>query len=328
MSLHRTSERGAALVTVLWLTMALSVIGLAVASTVRNESERAGNLVDGSRAGFLARGAIERLRHFLRYPPLVPVGAPPPPYVPGQQRMYWSFPGGDVLVEMLPETGKLNINQAPPPLLLAALAATGMPAPAIGPFVNAIVDWRTPMAPGFAPASTFWVRHASFEQIEELLLVPGVTSDLYFGYRDRLPGGEIVDRPGLRDLLSVHGAANALDINAAHPALLRAVGVDPALVAQIVALRQITPIPPDVALRMFPAQLPSGLQLRAGTDAAYTVKATARPRRPDGQLSDYRRTVAALMIYESTLPTQPQQVTIRQWHELAVSEIPWPGEAQ
>lgn len=319
------AERGAALVTVLWLTMALSVIGLAVASTVRNETERAGNLVDGARAGFLARGAIERLRYFLLYPPFAPPNAPPPPYVPGQLRMYWSFPGGDVLVEMLPEAGKLNINQATPELLALGLAASGMPFARIAPFVGAIVDWRTPIAPGFAPASTFWVRHASFEQIEELLLVPGVTTDLYFGYRDRLPGGDVVVRPGLRDLFSVYGGVNQIDVNAAHPALLSAVGADPGLVSRIAAQRRFRPITADEAAQMFPVQLSSGVQLRAGMASAYTVRATARPRLSDGRLSDYRRTVSALMAQETGLPGQPQ-FAIRQWHELATSDAVWPGE--
>lgn len=326
MSHSRKSERGAALVTVLWLTMALSVIGLAVASTVRNEAERAGNLVDGTRAGFLARGAVERLRYLMRFPQYAQPGMPPPPYTPGQQRMHWNLPGGDVIVEMLPESGKLNINQATPELLALGLSASGVPSGAIAPFVAAIVDWRTPMAPGFAPASTFWVRHASFEQIEELLLLPGVTSDLYFGYRDRLPGGQVVTRPGLRDVFSVHGGGGQIDINAADPALLAALGVEPGVAQTIVARRRLAPFSPEEAAQMFPTQLRSGVQPRAGFDAAYTVKATARPRLADGGLSDFRRTVAALMVQESNIPGQPL-LAIRQWHELATSDALWPGEA-
>jgi hypothetical protein len=220
----------------------------------------------------------------------------------------------------------VNINQAAPDLLAAGLAASGMPGPRIAPFTGAILDWRTPIAPGFAPASTFWVRHASLEQIEELLLVPGVTPDLYFGYRDRLPGAGVVVHPGLRDLFSIFGGVNQIDINAAHPSLLLAVGVDPAMVARIVAQRRFSPIGADEAAQMFPTQLRSGIQLRAGVDSAYTVKATARPRLPDGRLSEYRRTVAALMVYQPGVSAQ-QLVTIRQWQEVATSDAAWPGEA-
>ncbi len=326
MSPPRNSNRGAALVTVLWLTAALAVIGFAVAGTVRTEAGRAENLVDGARAGFLARGAIERLRHFLRYPFSPPPGQPPPPFVSGQSRAYWTLPGGDVIIEMLPETGKLSVNQASPELLGLALAATGMPAGRIAPFVNAIVDWRTQLPPGILGASTFWVRHASFEQIEELMLMPGVTTDLFFGYRDRLPGGEVVVRPGLRDVLSVYGSPNSIDLNAAHPALMAAVGIDPETVAGIVKARRLEPLTSPVVRQMFPTALPSGIQPRAGFDGAFTVRATARPRRPDGQLSEYRRTVAALMVYETALLSQPPRLSIRQWYDVATSDALWPGE--
>src|SRR5579859_756131 len=57
---QRPARRGSALLTVLWLTAALSAIGLAVASQVRGETERATTNVDDVKAYFVARGAIER----------------------------------------------------------------------------------------------------------------------------------------------------------------------------------------------------------------------------------------------------------------------------
>src|SRR5438477_164116 len=53
-------RKGSALLTVLWLTAALSAIGLAVANNVRSETERAATNVDDVKAYFIARGAIER----------------------------------------------------------------------------------------------------------------------------------------------------------------------------------------------------------------------------------------------------------------------------
>src|SRR3954447_14235007 len=55
-----TRRSGSALLTVLWLTAALSAIGLAVASNVRGETERAATNVDDVKAYFIARGAVER----------------------------------------------------------------------------------------------------------------------------------------------------------------------------------------------------------------------------------------------------------------------------
>src|ERR1700744_4634315 len=56
----RPARRGSALLTVLWLTAALSAIGLAVANNVRGETERTSTGVDDARDYFIARGAIER----------------------------------------------------------------------------------------------------------------------------------------------------------------------------------------------------------------------------------------------------------------------------
>src|SRR3954467_10565707 len=54
------ARRGSALLMVLWLTAALSAVGLAVANNVRSETERTETNVDAARADFAARGAIER----------------------------------------------------------------------------------------------------------------------------------------------------------------------------------------------------------------------------------------------------------------------------
>src|SRR5579863_2211612 len=54
------ARKGSALLMVLWLSAALSAVGLAVANNVRSETERTETHVDDSRAYFVARGGIER----------------------------------------------------------------------------------------------------------------------------------------------------------------------------------------------------------------------------------------------------------------------------
>ena len=58
------------------------------------------------------------------------------------------------------------------------------------------------------------------------------------------------------------------------------------------------------------------------------MKATARPRLSNGQLSDYRRTVAALLVAEVLPAPQPVRTSVHQWYEVASTDTPWPGEAQ
>lgn len=320
----RKSNRGAALITVLWLTTALAVIGFSVARTVREETQRTENLVDGSRATLLAKGAIERVIYFFLFPRYEIPGQPPPPLATGQQRAYLPMPGGDVVVEILPESGKLGVNSAKPEQLLSLFLAMGIPAQRAQGIAAAIVNWRTPNPQNFQLASTFWIRHASFEQIEELLLVPGITPDLYYGYMERLPGGETVRRPGLRDVLSVYGSDTNLHINSAHPAAMMTIGLSPGDAGFIVSRRQIAPFSMRELTDMVLSNGPANRFLHAGNDSAYTVKATARPRRPDGGLSDYKRTVAALVVFNPVVAGQPVRPSIRQWYEISSTDLPWP----
>ena len=117
----RTGRSGSALLTVLWLTAALSAIGLAVANNVRGETERTSTDVDDTRSYFFARGAIERAAlHILwrgytgrqRPAALLPTT--------GQPVMNLDFPDAQVTVEIIPESAKLNFNSIRPEDLLAA----------------------------------------------------------------------------------------------------------------------------------------------------------------------------------------------------------------
>ena len=54
------TERGSALLAVLWLAAALSAIAFTVATTVRGETERTSTDIDSLRAYYLASGSVER----------------------------------------------------------------------------------------------------------------------------------------------------------------------------------------------------------------------------------------------------------------------------
>ena len=56
----RTSRRGSALLTVMWLSACLAAIALSVSSSVRSETERVEAASNGLRAWYLATGSVER----------------------------------------------------------------------------------------------------------------------------------------------------------------------------------------------------------------------------------------------------------------------------
>jgi general secretion pathway protein K len=284
------SNRGSALLMVLWLTAALSAIGLAVANNVRGETERAGTNVDDVKSYFIARGAIERALLRMQW------GLPF--YTPGVPAMDLDFPTASVHVEIIPETSRLNLNGSRPEELMRLLLALRMPENAASEITAAIVDWRTPDPLHISPFDGFYLamspsflpRHASFVENEELLLVKGITPDLFYG--------SSLDRThaGLRDCVSVYGTTGSIDINTAQPETMQAVGLSPADAVNIVKYRTEHQM---IAARDFGAILqsigPSGQRLGMGGQTMFTLRATARLKQPDGKLSDMRRTVAALV---------------------------------
>ena len=292
--------QGSALLMVLWLTAALSAVGLAVANNVRAETGRTETNVDDARSYFVARGAIERAAlHMLWGRQYLGQDGRPIYYVNGSPSMELAFPGADVHVDVIPEDSKLNLNGSRPEDILRLLMALGTPEGQATEITAAIADWRArvdPMHPspfdGFylSQAPSFMARHASFQENEELLLVKGMTTELYYG--------NALDsrRAGLRDCLSVYGTTGAVDINTAQPATLVAVGLAPTDADTIVKSRAQHPVLNFGDLSQITQSLgPAGGRLRIGGQTMYTLRATARLRQADGRLSDLRRTVGALV---------------------------------
>jgi len=295
----RTDRRGSALLTVLWLTAALSVIGLAVANNVRAETERTSTGVDDARDYFIARGAIERAILHMEWRGITDPNGQPLYYVHGQPVMDFDFPSAKVEVDIIPESSKLNINGATPQELLRLLGGLGVPIDRATLITSAILDWRTPPDP-LHPSEfdafylnqtpSFLPRHASFQQNEEILQLDGMTPGLYYG--DSLDNTQ----PGLRDCLSVYGSAGAVDVNTAQIPTLEAIGLAPEDARAIVQRRTIQPFLDYKQLALIQTELgPVGARLTIGGVSMFTFRATARLKQPDGKLSDMRRTLGALV---------------------------------
>ena len=65
---------------------------------------------------------------------------------------------------------------------------------------------------------------------------------------------------------------------------------------------------------------PAGMRLRSGGNTIYTIRATARLRLPDGQLSDVRRTVSATVKFFQDYRQDPPYQILR-WDANATSEV-------
>ena len=297
-----TNRKGGALLAVLWLTAALSAIAFTVANSVRGETERTATASEGLRAYYLAAGGVDRATNYIFWGPQYrrPDGSPMF-YDRGMARLYFQFPTGAAVVEVIPETAKLSLNQAPPAELMSLLINLGAPPEKAQEIVAAIVDWRTPGPPGpfdqfySTVAPSFRARHASFEELEELLLVKGMTPELFYGSFTRDSQGRLIPVPGLRSCVSVYNGVGPVDANTAEPAVLATIGVPPQSIAAIVDRRRTAPFRNSGELQSTIPAGPASGRLAIGGNTVYTLRSTAQIRLPDGRFSDLRRTVGAVI---------------------------------
>ena len=289
------SSRGSALLAVLWLSLALSAIAFSVANTVHGETERVSTAADGARSYYLATGAVERAILYIEWGKQGPApdGAPPY-YSPATPVLRMSFPTGEAEVEVIPETAKYNINRASPDDLIRLMLSLGASEDRARQMVDAIVDWRTGGGDSafdqyyLSLTPSFRARHASFEEIEELLVLKGMTTDFYYGSYERDPGGRMMRRGGLNECVAIFGAVDRFDVNTAHPAVLASLGLTEGQVQSIVERRRADPFRNEGELGAY-----GNGRLRVGGNSIFTVRATAKLRLQNGQFSDLRRTVAA-----------------------------------
>jgi len=324
-------RRGGALLIVLWLSAALSAIAFSVANTVRGETERTATSVDGLRGHYIAEAAVERALLYMVWGSSYrnPDGSPRF-WENGMSRLSMNFPGGDAQVEVIPATSRLNINSASEEQLFRLLVAIGAEPARAEEIAAGIIDWRSGSA-GLTAfdryylslTPSFHARHASFEEIEEVLLVKGVTPEIFYGSYVRDADGRLVSRGGLRDCVTVYGSNAQFDVNTAEPALLLSLGLDPQVVDEIVRRREVRPFRRSAdldAIRRLGGQAVG--RLTVGGVTIYTVRATARPRLPNGGLSDMRSSAAATVKFVGP-DFQPPYHVLRWYEDAAGGPTTW-----
>jgi general secretion pathway protein K len=309
------NRKGGALLTVLWVSAGLAAIAFSVATTVRSETGRVASSADGLRAWYLATGSVERAIQWMLW------GNDSPQYwQPNKPRLSFSYASGDVVVEMIPESAKLNINTAGmEDLVRVATAVTGNVVQAQD-IAAGIMDYRSGggLNPALSP-STFMGPHASFKEIEELLLVRGMTPEFYYGNYISDTQGKLYPSGGLRDCLSVWGSYGPFDVNTMSPALMQATGVPAEGAQAIAARRQLAPFANlgEVGSLGYP----TSRMIVGGGHVIWTIRATARLRRPDGLPSDVVRSASAVvkMLDQRVYTMMP--IWIVRWYDDAWSEF-------
>jgi general secretion pathway protein K len=244
-----SSEKGIALLLVLWTLTILMVIVLSFSFTIKAETSATLSFKEGVEKRFLAEAGIERGIMELFYRSINKGQT-----VILEGREVWNvdgtpYPGkaggGSYTVAIYDESGKLNINKMNDSnaiIFKNLLKNIGVPEKDVDGITDSVLDWKDPNKGMHrlngagddyysSLPNPYEPKHADFDTIEELLLVKGMTPEILYG------GGE---KKGIAALISVMpGSTPQININAAPKDLLLAVpDVTPEIADAIVSLRQ------------------------------------------------------------------------------------------
>lgn len=169
-------RRGMALLIVLWMVLALSIMVVGVTRSVRTEAQMAGASRQMIVGGALGDAAIQLALQGLKER-----------QSPQNALMILDVPyrGVQIAVEVMPLNGLVDINSAPTGLITAVFSiAGGVSPPEAEMLAQAVEEWRK--------VRDQRGRARNFEALEDLLQVPGVGYDLYANIVPLLTA----DRPG------------------------------------------------------------------------------------------------------------------------------------
>lgn len=174
-------QAGMALVLVLWIVTLLSVVAASFSLGVRRDAGVAHHLVQATRAQAAAEAGVRIAMLGLDHPD------PEQRWQPGEgtRTLDWGDARLEITVRL--ESGRVDINRAPPALLHGVLGAAGVEdAARRDAIVGQILEWRGARVEhggaatdyagfglGYGPAG------APFQALEELLLLPGIGAETY-----------------------------------------------------------------------------------------------------------------------------------------------------
>jgi general secretion pathway protein K len=166
-------ERGMALIAVLWIVAALSIMVMGLTQTVKQSIRAAILQRDLTEGQALGEAAIALALQQLAVQTATPVTGAVPIGV--------RYAGADIAVTASPLNGWVALNAAPAPLLAALLqTAGGLDPVRAQQMATTIVAWRdgVPQVDPSGPAPS-GNQTRRFEAVEDLMLVPGMDYDLY-----------------------------------------------------------------------------------------------------------------------------------------------------
>ncbi len=279
--LTATSEAGIALIIVMISIFVLTVLAGGFAYSMKIETRLARNANSEAQLEWLGRSAVEKARWILAeqlkisqepYDGLDQVWAGGPGGVGTSNSalanvsLNLDTPEGHASFSIVDLERKVNINMANEAILQQALTLAGVDAGESTPIVNSILDWMDPddqqriqgaesdFYQDYWPNHPYKAKNGPFDDISELLLIRGITPELFWGTdatnfqvhafnprnrRDAPP----VQTVGLTNLFTAMSSGR-ININTASAEVLQVIpGVTPEMAQGIVAARGGDPDP-------------------------------------------------------------------------------------
>jgi general secretion pathway protein K len=251
-------SKGIALVMVLWVIAILSMIVLEFSFAMRTEVNIVKTFKEEMQFYAMAEGGIQRavaeliykndsrvqlLRKTLKAEEIPPEKRE---WVTDGRPYLLTFGQGVCEVRVMGEGGKININTVSEATLRKIIEKLGVDVEKRDIIVDSILDWKDPddfyRVNGAendyyrSLKEPYQCKNADFDSIEELLLVRGVTPNLFYGKKGSKEAetGLKVEGVGLRDIFSIYSPTQQIDINSATLPVLRGVLGIPNEIARLI----------------------------------------------------------------------------------------------
>ncbi|MFZ7126507.1 MAG: general secretion pathway protein GspK [Desulfobacterales bacterium] len=240
-------ESGIALFVVLWVLTLLTIIVGQLSFSVRHEMKALRNYKESTEAYYLAEAGLnlallELIRGESRDRPDIEEDPDPSAEEASAWRVNAPIPtveyaGGRIGIWIENSAGKINLNTADTPLLRLMLSGLELDEDRVDTIVDSIMDWRDDdefhrlngAESDYYQSlpDPYRSKNAEFDSVEELMLVKGVTPELFHGgLRDRATVFQDPAMPGrrLRSLFRKGSdiGANRINLNAASASVLKA----------------------------------------------------------------------------------------------------------
>lgn len=191
-----TNQQGMALVLVLWMLVLLTTIANSLVFSSRSEILIANNLAQLAQAEALADAGFFKAIHMLQSAAVgqqagaqSTVQVDPTRWRADGMTRSWGYRGSELLVTIIDETGKIDVNSAPPPLLQGLFRSVGVDEALSVSLVDAMLDWRdtddlrrphgAEKAEYASKGLPYGPANSDFESIDELRQVLGMNESIF-----------------------------------------------------------------------------------------------------------------------------------------------------